>query len=224
MNARDARAPGAPAGMDIVYGICHYTVATLHDMLFPGEVAGVEHIPRQGGLIIAANHASHLDPPVIGCRVPRQLVFFARKTLWRGRCFSWWLNTVGTVPVDRDSGSDVAAIRRVLRVLQEGKALIVFPEGTRSLTGALQPAKAGVGLLACRTGVPVVPTRIFGTFEAFGRHGPLRLGTPISMVFGRPLQPADYDNQADGKERYQRASERIMAAIAALELPRPAVI
>lgn len=210
--------------MEAVYGICHYAVETIREIHFHGEVHGVQNIPRRGGCIIAANHASVLDPPIIGCHVPRQLCFFARKTLWKGGVASWWLDTVGVVPVDRDAGSDVAAVKRVLQVLKEGRALILFPEGTRTLTGRLQRPKAGVGLLACRTGVPVVPARIFGSFEAFGRQGPLRIGTPVSVVFGRPLPPAQYDNPADGKERYQRASERIMAAIAALELPRPRVI
>ena len=212
------------ARRDALYDFCHYAVETIYYIHFRGEVSGVENIPRQGGCIIAANHASALDPPIIGCHVPRQLCFFARKTLWKGGVVNWWLDTVGVIPVDRDSGSDVTAIMRVLQVLRDNKALILFPEGTRTRTGELQRPKAGVGLLACRTGVPVVPTRIFGSFEAFGRNGPLRLGTPISVVFGRPLLPADYDNRADGKERYQRASERIMAAIAALALPQPQAI
>ncbi len=224
MSARHPADSDPEAAMDAVYGLCHFVVATLHDILFRGEVSGVENIPRQGGFIVAANHASVLDPPLIGSRVPRQMTFFARKTLWKGGIISWWLNTVGTVPVDRESGSDVSAIKRVLQVLKEGNALIVFPEGTRSPNGALQTARPGVGLLACRTGVPVVPVHIFGTFEALGRDGPLRVGIPISMIFGRPLLPADYDSPADGKERYQRASERIMAAIAAIELPPTTVI
>jgi 1-acyl-sn-glycerol-3-phosphate acyltransferase len=213
-----------PVKMDAVYGISHYVVATLHDILFHGDVSGVQHIPREGGIIIAANHASLLDPPLIGSHVPRQLVFFARKTLWNSGIVSWWLNIVGTIPVDRDSGADVAAIKRVLKVLRDGKALIVFPEGTRTRTGALQRPKPGVGLLACRSGVPVVPARIFGSFEALGRKGPLRIGTPVSMIFGPSLRSADYDDHAEGKERYQHASERIMAAIAALKLPQPQVI
>ncbi len=224
MNAPRASAPTPDAAMTAVYGLCHFVVATLHDILYRGEVAGVENIPLQGGLIVAANHASILDPPLIGSQVPRQMTFFARKTLWKGGVISWWLDAVGTVPVDRDSGSDVSAIKRVLQVLKEGNALIMFPEGTRTTDGALQAARPGVGMLACRTGVPVVPVHIFGTFEALGRDGPLRVGIPISMIFGRPLLPADYDSPADGKERYQRASERIMAAIAALELPRPRVV
>jgi 1-acyl-sn-glycerol-3-phosphate acyltransferase len=211
-------------GMEFVYGFFHFGMKALCDTHFRTGVSGVEHIPRQGGFIVAANHASLLDPPIVGAVVPRQMSAFARKTLWKGGIASWWLDAVGVIPVDRDSGSDVGAIRRVLQTLKQGRGIILFPEGTRTPTGRLQRAKAGVGLMACRTGVPVVPARVFGAFEACGRNGPLRLGTPVLVVFGRPLRPADYDDRSEGKERYQHASERIMSAIAALEPPRPTVI
>ena len=211
-------------GMDFAYGFFHYGMGVLCDACFRIAVSGVEHIPRRGGFIVAANHASLIDPPIVGAQLPRQTAAFARKTLWKGGAISWWLDTVGVIPVDRDGGSDVVAIRRVLQALKQEQGIILFPEGTRTPTGQLQPAKAGVGLMACRTGAPVVPARIFGSFEAFGRNGPLRLGTSLTVVFGRPLFPVDYDNRSDGKERYQHASERIMSAIAALEIPRPTVI
>jgi 1-acyl-sn-glycerol-3-phosphate acyltransferase len=152
------------------------------------------------------------------------MCFFARKTLWKPGVASWWLDTVGTIPVDRDGGSDVSAIKRVLRALADNKALILFPEGTRTPDGRLQPAKPGVGLIACRTQVPVVPARIFGSFEAFGRGKKMKLGTPVSVVFGKPLPPAAYDDPKAGKERYQRASEAIMAAIAELREPPETVV
>jgi 1-acyl-sn-glycerol-3-phosphate acyltransferase len=217
--------PGFPqVRMDFVYGFFHFGMGALCDIHFRTAASGVEHIPRRGGFIVAANHASLLDPPIVGAQVPRQTAAFARKTLWKGGFVSWWLDIVGVIPVDRDGGSDVVAIRRVLQALKQDKGIILFPEGTRTLTGQLQRAKAGVGLMACRTGVPVVPARVFGTFEACGRNGPLRLAAPVAVVFGRPLFPADYDDRSDGKERYQHASECIMSAIASLEIPRPKVI
>lgn len=210
--------------MDRVYGFFHYLSAIVYDMFFRGEVIGLENLPKNGAFLIASNHASHLDPPIIGSQVPRQMCFFARKTLWKPGVAAWWLDAVGTIPVDRDGGSDVSAIKRVLRALADNKALILFPEGTRTPDGNLQTAKPGVGLIACRTQVPVVPARIFGSFEAFGRSGPLRLGTPITVVFGAPLAPAAYDDPKSGKERYQRASESIMAAIARLQEPKPVIV
>ena len=197
--------------MQPVYGFCHYWLWVTYQMFFRGEVRGLEHVPARGGFLLAANHASFIDPPMIGCQLPRQIAYFARKTLWKGGFSSWWLDAVGTIPVDRDGGQDVSAIKRVLRALREERGLILFPEGTRTPDGRLQPAKAGVGFIAVKTQVPVIPVRIFGSHEAFGRDRPLRLGTPVTVVFGAPILPADYDDPAAGKERAQVASERIMA-------------
>lgn len=210
--------------MEPLYGVCHYLILQFYAMFFRGEVVGRENLPRRGAFLIASNHASHLDPPAVGAQVPQQMAFFARKTLWKPGFASWWLDHVGTIPVDRDGGADVTAIKRVLQALKQEKPVILFPEGTRSPDGNLQAPKPGVGLIACRTQVPVVPTRVFDSSTAFGKDGKLRLGTPVSIVFGKPLQPAEYDNPADGKERYQRASERIMAAITKLQEPAPAVV
>lgn len=212
------------ADMEPVYGFFHYLTGCCYDIFFRGEVAGLENLPREGSFLIAANHASYLDPPLIGSQVPRQIAYFARKTLWKGGLSTWWLDTVGTIPVDRDGGQDVSAIKRVLRALKENKGLIVFPEGTRSPDGTLQAPKAGVGLICCRAQVPVVPVRIFGSFDAYGKGRGLRLGTPVTIVFGRPIPPSVYDEPDAGKQRYQIASERIMQRIAALQPPPATVI
>ena len=210
--------------MDPLYGICHYAITVFYDIFFRGDIVGIENVPAAGPFLVASNHASHLDPPLVGCHVPRQMAFFARKTLWNGKVATWWLDGVGAIPVDRDGGSDVSAIKNVLRTVQSGKALTLFPEGTRSPDGSLQPAKSGVGMIACRTAVPVVPVRIFNSHIAFGKGGGFRPGTRVSIVYGKPLQPADYDDPKAGKERYQLASEKIMAAIAALREPQPVVV
>ncbi len=210
--------------MEPIFGFFHFMSALIDDIAFRGPTIGAEHVPRDSGLLIAANHASHLDPFLVGSRLPRQVTFFARKTLWKPGFASWWLNAVGVIPVDRDGGSDVAAIKRVLNALKEKKTIIMFPEGTRSPDGALQPPKPGVGLFACRAQVPVLPVRIVGSFEALGRSGSLQLGTSVTVIFGPLLTPADYDAPDSGKARYQIASERIMAAIARLQPPAERVI
>ena len=210
--------------MEPVYGFFHYLTTVLYDIGFRGEVVGLENLPGEGSFLIAANHASFLDPPLIGSQVQRQIAFFARKTLWKPGFASWWLDTVGTIPVDRDGGQDVSAIKRVLKALKDDMGLILFPEGTRSPDGHLQAPKAGVGLICCRAQVPVVPVRIFGSYEAYGKGRGIRLGTPVSIVFGRPIPPAVYDDPAGGKERYQIASNRIMERISALHKPPVLVI
>jgi 1-acyl-sn-glycerol-3-phosphate acyltransferase len=210
--------------MDPLYGICHYAIDVFADAFFRGETAGVSNLPKSGGFLIASNHASHLDPPLVGVQVPRQMSFFARKTLWKPGIANWWMDGVGCIPVDRDGGSDIHALKRVFKALSEGKVLVLFPEGTRSPTGELQTPKAGVGFIACRTQMPVVPAHIFGTFKALSRNSSLKLGVPVDVVFGAPLMPSQYDDPKDGKERYQKASERIMSRIAALERPSFPVI
>jgi 1-acyl-sn-glycerol-3-phosphate acyltransferase len=102
---------------------------------------------------------------------------------------------------------------------------VLFPEGTRSPDGGLQKAKAGVGLMACKTGVPVVPCRVYGSFDAFGKGKSVpRFGTPISIVFGPVITAAEYDDPSLGKARYDAAAQRIMDRIAALPEPIYAVI
>ena len=206
------------------YGFFHNVIQDIYQTFFRGEVVGTDFVPVSGPYLIACNHASHLDPPLIGCQITRQMRFFARKTLWESRFIGWWLDQIETIAVDRDSG-DVGAIRKVLAALNEDRAIVLFPEGTRSPDGRLQKPKAGVGLIACKSGVPVVPCRIYGSHEAFGK-GRLfpRLGTPITIVFGAPIQAADYDDPSLGKTRYETAAQRIMDRIAALPRPVYAVI
>ena len=210
--------------MEPIYGFFHGVCMLTHQMFFRGDVVGLENLPETGGYIVAANHASLLDPPIVGQFLPRQVCFFARKTLWKPGFASWWLDAVGTIPVDRDGGMSLDAVKRVLHALARGKVVIVFPEGTRSATGELQTPKAGVGLLACKARVPVVPARVFGSFEAFGRAGRLRLGSPVSVAFGKPLMPEDYDHPSEGNERYSKTAMRIMEAMTRIDPPQRAVI
>ncbi|TVR47174.1 MAG: 1-acyl-sn-glycerol-3-phosphate acyltransferase [Puniceicoccaceae bacterium] len=209
-----------------VYWFCHYWCASAHRVLFPGEVSGVEHIPAEGPFIIASNHASFLDPPLLGCHFQRQLVFFARRSLFKPGLASWWLRTVRTIPVDRDGEADVAALRQTIAALKAGRPLVLFPEGTRSTDGTLGASRPGVGLIACRTTVPVIPARLFGTFEAFGRHRRLpRLGTAVDVVYGPPMPPEEYDpGREAGKDRYVLAAARIWEAVKRLDRPRAPVV
>ena len=210
--------------MDRWYGFFHYIDTVVMDIAFRGDVYGQDNLPGRGPYIVASNHSSFLDPPIVGAFLPHQVRFFARKTLWKPGFASWWLDAVGTIPVDRDGGSDVKAIKSVLQTMKDEKVVIMFPEGTRSPDGSLQTAKPGVGMFACRTGVPIVPARIFNSNKAFGTDNKLHPCTPVSVVYGKPLGPADYDDPSKGKERYQHASNVIMSRIADLQRPNPPVI
>lgn len=184
------------------------------------DVSGLDNVPA-GGCIIACNHQSFLDPPLVGSSLEKETFFFARKTLFNNRVLGHTLRTCNTIPVDRDGGSDVAAFKRVFAVLKGGQSLLMFPEGTRSRDGQLQTAQAGVGLIACKTRVPVVPVRVFGARALLPRGSFFpRPGARLSVVFRRPLQPEEFDPGAQHPERFLEASRRIMHQIAtAVELP-----
>jgi 1-acyl-sn-glycerol-3-phosphate acyltransferase len=209
--------------MNPLYWLCGSILKVTADTAFRGEVFGSDHIPAAGPILVAANHCSHLDPPFLGCQLPHRVHFFARKSLWKPGIPAWWMDHIECIPVDRD-GADVGALKKTIAALEAGGVVILFPEGTRSFDGKLQPAKSGVGMIACKTGVPVLPAHIFGSFEAFGRGAKFPRPHPVSYVFGRALHPADYDDPGAGKRRYQIASDRIMSAIATLEIPSRPVI
>ena len=210
------------AETSILYRMAQSVTGTYFELFHQVELYGLDNVPASGGFLLASNHASHYDPPLAGYGLPRTISYLARRTLLDSKVGAWLLPRLNTIPVDRDGPGDVAALRRVLAMIAKGHGVILFPEGTRSPDGKLQEPKAGVGFLACRAGVPVLPVRVFGTFEAFGRHRKLpRLGVPLQVVYGPPLLPAQFDpgNAAKGT-RYQEAARRILDAIAAIELPR----
>tara|TARA_B100001248_G_scaffold201492_1_gene155759 strand:+ start:45937 stop:46581 length:645 start_codon:yes stop_codon:yes gene_type:complete len=206
--------------VNFVYKIAKGICSSVFSILFGIEVHGKANVPAKGAFILASNHVSYFDPPATGCLLPRDLYYFARKTLFKPGFASWLLHNINTIPVDRDGDSDVSAFKRVFKVLKSGEGLTLFPEGTRSPDGTLQKAQRGVGLIACKTQVPVVPTRVYGAFEALKRGSKLpNLQARMHIVYGPTLYPKDYDPGKSDPDRYQTASNRIMEAIAALEKP-----
>lgn len=189
------------------------------NLFYRTELAGLDNVPPEGPFILASNHASFLDPPIAGSYLPRELHYFARKTLFRGR-FGKLIKDLNSIPIDRDGSSDLKAFRAVFNVLRGGGAIIVFPEGTRTHDGFLQSVKSGVGMLACRARVPVVPMRIFGSYDIWSRHQklPNKLKT-LTVCVGPPIPPAEYDPGKADAHRYQTASDRIMHAIESLKKP-----
>lgn len=180
------------------------------------ECYGSENIPDEGGCIIASNHVSFLDPPAIGIAVGNRIVhFLARDTLFRGRIRNWFFTSVHCVPIDRTRG-DVGALRRSLQVLKEGKLLALFPEGTRSPTGELQPAKGGIGFLIAKAAVPVVPAYVDGSFQAFPKGARFIRPGKIRVFFGTPIQPREIGMLGTGRESYEEIGRLVMARIAQL--------
>ena len=183
------------------------------------RIYGSENMPPRGSFILAVNHASFYDPAAVTCRLPRPIHFFARKTLFKG-LFGKLIAKLNAIPVDRDGDGDVSAIKRVLGLLRKGEGLLLFPEGTRSPDGNLQEPQRGVGMIACRTGVPILPARIFGSYESFGRQRKWpKIGQPISIVFGEVILPMEIDPGGEHDLRYETSAKRIMKAIERIRLP-----
>lgn len=204
----------------IPYRLGHPALRHLFGVLHRLSIHGEDQVPNEGAFILASNHASFYDPPLMGCACPRELYYFARKTLWKG-AFGKLISAYNAIPVDRDASRDVGAFRRAFKVLENGKGLLVFPEGTRTPDGTLQPAKRGLGLIIQKSGAPVVPARAFGTYEAWSRQRKLpRPGEKIDVVFGEPLSLEALDPGKAAANRHQEIVDRIMAAIGELERPQ----
>lgn len=170
-----------------------------------------------GPVILAMNHQSYLDPPLAGISSGREMYFLARKTLLDVPVLGWLLPRLNVVPVDQE-GTDRSALKALIRIVRAGHGTVVFPEGSRTMDGNLQPALPGLGFVIAKTLAPVVPMRIFGAHEALPRGGG-RLRFPrITIVYGEPIRFTEADLQPRGKELYQRLSERVMEAIAELKI------
>lgn len=191
---------------------------------FRRREAGFEHIPATGPFILAANHSSFMDPPLVGASCSRAISYLARESLFSNPLFGRILRSVGSVPVDRD-GASGKGLKTILERLIGGDGIILFPEGTRSSDGQLQKGRAGVGLVVIKSGAPVVPVRVFGTYEAFGRHHklprPRRVGVRFGPVmdFSAAVGEAATAPRARVKEIYQEVADAIMATIAKLGPP-----
>jgi 1-acyl-sn-glycerol-3-phosphate acyltransferase len=186
-------------------------------LLFRVRILHRERMIQSGPVILAMNHQSYLDPPLAGIACDRPIYFLARRSLLNIWWLGWLLPKLNVIPVDQE-GIDRSALKSLIRVLKAGHAALVFPEGSRTLDGNLQPSLPGLGLIIAKTLAPVVPMRIFGAHEALPRGGGrLRLHA-ITVVVGEPIRFTAADLEGAGKDVYPRLSQRVMEAIAALQL------
>jgi|TARA_B100002003_G_C13913997_1_gene444698 1-acyl-sn-glycerol-3-phosphate acyltransferase len=170
---------------------------------------------HQGGAIVAANHTSYLDPPIVACAYNSAIAFLARKSLFH-RFGAWLYPRLNAFPIDRDH-ADLQSMRTILRKLKDDERILMFPEGTRSADGRLQKAKAGIGMLVVKSGVPVQPVRIFGAHESWPKGGKFRPHR-IQVVIGDPVEFDPGDLKEKSREAYQRIADQLMAAIAELKV------
>ena len=204
--------------MNLIYRFIWLLSRFLFRFYFGWKAFFPERIPLNGPVILASNHASYIDPLLIGAGVNRTINFLARNTLYRFSPIRWLLLKLETVPVDRD-GAGGTGLKAILDRLNKGAAILLFVEGTRSKDGLLQQAKSGIGLIVIKTNAPVIPIRLFGTFEAMGRHHTFPRPRKLIVKYGNPInfdKLRDEARQCD-KQRlkaiYREIADRIMAEI-----------
>ena len=152
------------------------------------RVFGLENIPRTGGVLLASNHQSFLDPVLVAMVLSREMHFMARRTLFRNPVFRAIIAGYNAFAIERDS-ADVKGVNSAIARLEAGNILLVFPEGTRTGDGSIGRMKPGIGVLAERAAVPIVPVLIQGAYEVWPKGQLIPHFGMISMVFGKPLDP-----------------------------------
>jgi len=172
-----------------LYRLLQITVRWTCLIFLQSRCFGAWRVPRRGGLVIVANHQSYLDPPVIGCHIPRVLWYMARDSLFRHRALAGAIRFFRAIPVRREE-ADAASFRRCVKLLQRGHCVLMFPEGRRSLDGRVGRCRGGAVALAARAEVPMLPVVIEGAHEAWGRDVRWPKPRPIWILIGDPIDPA----------------------------------
>jgi len=200
-----------------LYWLGHFLSTTLFRLLGKWRVYGRENVPETSGAVIAANHTSYLDPPVVGGGLRRPCYYMGKKELFGVPILGAAIRRTGCFPVDRDH-PDTKVIRFAVELLKQGNLLCIFPEGGRSPDGRLMVEEAGIGpaLIANRAGVPIVPAYIRGTFKSYPMGGRFPKRTNISITYGEPISAAAPGGGKASKAELQEITGRVMAAIASL--------
>ncbi len=188
------------------YFVFRAICAAITLFLFRFKTTGKENIPPKGGFLIASNHTSYLDPVMVGVACPRRLNYMARHDLFNNPLFATILKACCVFPVKRNS-ADSDALKRAMRHLKNGEGLLLFPEGGRQSDVHRSKPEAGIGFLAAKAGVPVIPVFVSGTDRALPRYARfIRPAVKISVHFGKQIY-------IEGRMPYQDIAEKIMGNI-----------
>ena len=195
-----------------------YTVAKLISYIFCKiyfrlEVNGADNIPEKGGVLVASNHGSFLDPVIVGVGISRQTYYLTKQSLFEIPIFRLLIKALHTIPVRRELVS-VSTFKELIKSLNAKKAIILFPEGTRSLDGKLGQGKVGVGMIALKADVPIIPAYIDGAIKAFPKNGKWIYPKKIRVIFGKPIMPNCKDLN---KKNYREISTQVMQSISSLK-------
>ncbi|MDO9463765.1 MAG: lysophospholipid acyltransferase family protein [bacterium] len=191
-----------------------YTIAKLISYIFCKiyfrlEVKGADNVPKKGGVLVASNHSSFLDPVIVGVGISRATYYLTKQNLFKIPIFGLLIKSLHTIPVRREQVS-ISTFKELIRSLHSKKAVILFPEGTRSIDGKLGQGKIGIGMLALKANVPIVPAYIDGATKAFPKYGKWIHPKKIRVIFGKPIMPNSKD---PNKNNYRRISAQVMESI-----------
>lgn len=194
-----------------IYSLARFFFKTFYGL----KIYGLEHFKKGSG-IIAANHVSNFDPPVLSISCPEEVHFLGKESLFRIPGLSWVIKKLNTHPI-AGAAADLATLKKMVQILNQGHKLIVFPEGSRSFDGALQPHERGVAFLAQSAKCPIFPAYLKGTFEAWPRQKKIpKLFGEITCVFGSPIYPHEYEGVSK-KEAQEQIRKRCECAIEGLK-------
>lgn len=200
----------------MLYALARNIVSFIFHIIYKITITGKENIPTaKGGYIIASNHVSNLDPPMVGIVFKGKYTFMAKDELFHvNPLFTWLITKLGAFPVKRGS-KDLAVIDKALESLQQGRIFVIFPEGTRSKTGELGKPKSGVAITAIRAAAPVVPV--------FVKYGKKRFRRQVSISIGEMMSADNFAVDIAEKHEIRRVSEMIMDRIADLKANSPEI-
>lgn len=174
-----------------------------------------------GGVLVASNHVSFLDPPIVGVSFREAVHYFARKTLFDHPVTGFLFPRINAIPVDQ-AKPELSVLKKIIQLLVDGEKVVIFPEGERSPNGQIKrEAQPGVGMIVSKAKVPVLPVRIFGAEKALPRGAKWVRPCRVTVVVGEPIDFTEFaaDRSIPAKERYRKISQDILQAIAELELP-----
>ncbi len=198
-------------GKFVLKPLWFYIVAPLFRRIFKIKAYNAEVLKTDSPLIVAPNHRSYIDPPLLNAVSPEPLVFLAKKELFEGHLKNWFFRNLNAIPVDR-SKADIRALDEAVKRLKEGCKVVIFPEGRRAPERGFLKPKPGIGYLVAKTGVPVVPVYIHNSTDILSSDN-RRFRIPkgeVSVVFGKPLEFSDVEDSARG---YKEIAERVMKEI-----------
>ena len=189
----------------MIYYFTYFFTKALSFAYFPRKVKGKQNVPKKGAYILASNHISNLDPPILGISTPRRLHFMAKIELFKNSLVGWWLKKLWAFPVKRGE-ADFGALKEALKCLKKGQPVLVFPEGTRRMDNKPMTPQPGSGFLAMKSGVPVVPVYVYGSDKAMPPGSNFFKRSLVTVTYGKPFLVKDCPS-------YEAASQKILEKI-----------